>query len=138
MSDVPYSFGQARKAAEAASRAQQAAEDALRAAARDAAEAERAYRQALSETILRLRADGMAATTCADVARGDKRCAELKYARDVADGVREAAVHGAWRRAADRRSTELLCTWSMRRQMADLAGPEPEPDNPVVFGARAA
>jgi hypothetical protein len=43
-------------------------------------------------------------TLCGDLARGDSRVAGLKYERDVAEGVREAAGQAVWRATADRKT----------------------------------
>jgi hypothetical protein len=58
-------------------------------AARDYATAERDYRLELSKEITRLKAEGLAASLIADIARGN--CAELKFKRDLADGRLVAA-----------------------------------------------
>jgi hypothetical protein len=119
----PYSFDEAREAATKASRAQIAAEDFIKDCARTYALAEEAYRIALAETIVRTHADGIAWTVCGDIARGDKNVARLRRERDIAEGVRDAAVQAAWRRSADRRDTDRFCEWSMRRDLADARGP---------------
>ncbi|HEX3803149.1 MAG TPA: hypothetical protein VHV75_09935 [Solirubrobacteraceae bacterium] len=109
----PYDFGQAKAAIERAARAQKDSEQHLRDAYTKYAAAERAYRLALAEEILRLKADGVAWSSTSDLARGDKHVADLRYARDVADGVKEAAAQVAFRHAADRRELEQLVRWSM-------------------------
>jgi hypothetical protein len=38
-----------------------------------------------------------------DLAKGDKHVADLRFKRDVAEGIREAAVSALWRHTADRR-----------------------------------
>lgn len=133
----PYDFAQARQAAANASRAQAAAEDFIRSAAKDAAVAEEAYRVALAERIVELRAAGDAATLCKDLARGDKNVAKLKRDSMIADGVREAAVQAAWRRAADRRDTERFIDWSARRELAEGYGRAHEGQG-ETYGARRA
>lgn len=141
MSDQPWSFGQARQMCRSASAAQEQAEKSMREAWRDYAERERAYRKALAEKILQLRADGMAVTAAGDVARGDSHVADLKFARDVAEGVREVQAQAAWRRVADRKDAQRFADWSQRRELAEFHGnapEEPEPAEPVVFGARSA
>jgi hypothetical protein len=119
----PYSFDEARQAATKASRAQINAEDFIKDCARSYALAEEAYRVALAETIVRTHAEGTAWSVCGDIARGDKRVAELRRVRDISEGVRDAAVQAAWRRSADRRDTDRFCEWSMRRDLADARGP---------------
>lgn len=56
-----------------------------------AAESERAYRVALASKILELREKGFPTTLIPDVARGDKDVARLKFDRDCAQTVYEAA-----------------------------------------------
>jgi hypothetical protein len=110
----PYSFGEARDICNRASRAMQGAEEFLRDAYRQYAEAERAYRKALADRIVELRADGQPATLTADLARGDKQVAYLRYKRDVAEGLKEAAQTAVWRHTADRRDLTELVNWSKR------------------------
>src|SRR5690349_2910005 len=102
----PYSFDEARSAATKASRAQIAAEEFIKDCARAYALAEEAYRVALAEAIVSAHAEGKAWTVCGDIARGDRRVAQLRRERDIAEGVRDAAVQAAWRRSADRRDTD--------------------------------
>ncbi len=124
----PWDFDEAREACRMASQAQHAAEDALKEAARDLALAEQAYRLALAKRIVELRADGTPASVCADVARGDVEIARLRMKRDIADGVREAAVHAAWRRNADRKDAQRFADWSMRRELVEGGQPEWQPE----------
>lgn len=133
----PYDFGQARAAAAAASREQANAEEAIREAAKAAAIAEETYRVALAKRIVELKAEGVAWSSTADLARGDKDVARLKRERDIAEGVREAMSQAAWRRAADRRDTERFIDWSARRDIAEGYRPQPEPRDMPVIGARA-
>lgn len=112
----PYDFGEARTAAANASRAQAAAEDFIREAAKDYAVKEETYRVALAKAIVREHAEGRAWTVCPDLARGDADVARLRRERDIAEGVKDAASQMAWRRAADRRDTERFIDWSMRRE----------------------
>lgn len=110
----PYSFDEARTAITTASQNMKNAEQFLRDAFEKAAAAERAYRVALAETIVQLHADGAAWTVCQDLARGEKKVADLRYARDVAEGVKEAAQSATWRHTADRKDLGKLVDWSMR------------------------
>lgn len=110
----PFDFSEARQAAQAASRAQANAARLRVDTTERLAQAERAYRVALAQRIVELHAEGTAWSTAGDVARGDKAVADLRYARDVASGVAEAAEQEAWRCSADRRSLESLTDWSMR------------------------
>lgn len=135
MTVQPYSFSEAHAAQAAASRAQQSAQDFVKDSYRQYAEAERAYREALAKEITELRADGKPVTIVQDLAKGNPHVARLKHARDVADGVREAAQHAIWRATADRRATEQLCQWSMRRELAEGAGYAIEPELKAPIGS---
>lgn len=119
MTNTPYSFGEAREAAKRAALLQFQAENTLRDSTKSFAEAERQYRMALARTIVEVHASGAAWTVAQDLARGDKDVAHLRYLRDVAEGVKEASVHAAWRHAADRRDVEELIRWSARRDLAE-------------------
>lgn len=133
MSDHPFDFPAAQAAARKASTVQATAEAQLRQTVKDAAEAERAYREALAKRIVELRADGASATLAGDLARGDRHVAGLKCTRDVAEGMKEAAVQGLWRHAADRRNLDEFISWSRRAAFRD------EPDESgAMFGARRA
>lgn len=118
----PYTFQEARAAATKASRNQVAAEEFIKTSARAFALAEEAYRVALAEEIVNKHAEGVAWSTCGDLARGDKRVAMLRRNRDIAEGVRDAAVQACWRRGADRRDTEAFIDWSKRRDLAEGNG----------------
>lgn len=120
----PWTITEAAQAANAASAQQKGAEAQLRDAAADLAAKERAYRVALAQTITRFRADGHAATVCADLARGERQVADLRYARDVAQGVLDAAQQAAWRLTADRRTVDGLTRWSMGRELAEHGQPD--------------
>ena len=134
MTQSPYDFGEARQAAENASRAQRAAEDFIREAAKDYAHREEAYRIALAKAIVAEHDQGRAWTVCPDLARGDEQVARLRRERDIAEGVKEAAAQAAWRRAADRRDTERFIDWSMRRELAENGGTA----NVTALGRRSA
>lgn len=131
---APWTFTEAQTAANLASAQQKGAEASLREAAQKLADAERAYRMALSQTITRLRAEGVAATTCADVARGSKEVADLRWSRDVAQGVRDAAEQSAWRLSADRRTIQGLSDWAARRELAENG----QPDSRVAWTPKVA
>lgn len=135
----PWTFDEAREACQRASFAQRNAEDFMRDTARDFAQAEEAYRVALADEIVRQHdQEGVAWSVAPDLARGDKRVAELRRRRDIAEGVREAAQQVAWRAAADRKDAQRFSDWSMRRELAE-GGQPPEPDQlPRPIGARRA
>jgi hypothetical protein len=135
----PFDLDDARQAERLASSLQHGAEAGVRDAARNVAEAERAYRMALSKRLLELRAEGMAATLAHDVAKGEQAIADLRYRRDVAAGMLDAAQQQAWRHVADRKALGRLVDWSRAKDMADVHGNASEPDGlPVIGGRRAA
>lgn len=138
MSAQPYDFGQAYDADRNAEATQRAAEKFIVDCATTYANAESAYRQALAEKILALKADGMAWTTCSDVARGDVRVAALKVKRDIAEGMQEAAIQAAWRASKSRDSENRRIEWSMRRDLAEGYRPPEVPADAVTYGARRA
>lgn len=114
----PLEIGDARQAAHKASELQRGVEDRIRDASRELAEAERQYRLKLTERILYLHAQqGLAITMCGEVARGEQVVADLRFKRDVAKGILEAAQQKAFRYAADRRDLQRLIEWSQRRDL---------------------
>ena len=119
MTESPFTFREARTAAHNASQRQLDAERERRKAVEVAAAAELAYRKALAEKILLLRAEGVAWSSTADIARGDATVAELRFKRDVSQGVQAAQEQAGFRLNADRRILEKFCEWSMRRELAD-------------------
>lgn len=116
----PWTFDEARDKTREAEAQQRAAEDFVKDAYRQYAHAEDAYRRALADKIVTLRADKWPATVCADLARGDQHVARLRRERDIAEGVREAAGQAAWRRNANRRDLQRFVEWSMRRELAEV------------------
>lgn len=118
----PWTIDEARQAANLASAQQKAAETDLKSAGQALAAAEQAYRCALAQSITRLRAEGVAWTSCSDLARGNQDIATLRFKRDVADGVYEAAKAALWRHNADRRDVHQFAAWSMRRELAEHGG----------------
>lgn len=119
----PWSFAEAREHAFAAADNQRKAEDQMLIAARDAAEAEEAYRVALAKQIVQLHdSEKVAWTVAPDLARGDDHVATLRYRRDLAISVYEAARQALYRCAADRRDVGQLIAWSMRRDLAEGLG----------------
>jgi len=124
----PFEIADAREAAHKASELQRGVEDQIRNASRELAEAERQYRLALATEILRLKAqEEVAWTACEQIARGESNVANLRYARDVAKGVLEAAQQQAFRYGADRRDLHRLIEWSQRRDLRTDAPPEQWP-----------
>lgn len=55
------------------------------------AEAEHNYRIALSQRLTELRAEGQPVTHLGDIARGEKKIASLKLARDIAEGLYDSS-----------------------------------------------
>lgn len=113
----PLEIEDARQAAYRASELQREVEDSMREASRKLAECERTYRLALTTRILELKIEGYAITMCGEIARGDKEVARLRYERDVAEGVFDAAKQQAFRRGADRKDIDTLLNWSMKRDL---------------------
>lgn len=125
MSVQPYDWPQAQHAQEQARAEQRAAEKWVIDAWKQYAAAERAYREALAAKIVKLKAEGMAVTAAGDVARGDPPIAHLKYLRDVAEGMKEAAMIGSWRASKNRQAEQTFLEWSMRRDLAEGCGDTP-------------
>lgn len=117
--DQPWSFDVARQVCRAASERQADAEQLTVQAARDAAEAEAEYRQALARKIVELHDAGAAWTVATDLAKGDPEVARLKQERDVAEGVKAAADQAAWRCTADRKDAQRFADWSQRRELSE-------------------
>lgn len=122
MNGLPWSFDEAERRLSAASSRQQSAEEELKRAYREAAEAEDRYRVRLALLITELRDMGVPATVCLDLAKGANDVAKLRRERDIAEGVKVAAEQACWRRNADRRDCRSLAAWSQRREMAEAAG----------------
>lgn len=135
--DRPFAFDQAKRAVIRSSRAQEEGEAFLRTAARQHADAERAYRKALAEEIVRLKSERTAVTAAGDIARGKPEIADLKFLRDLAEGIYEAAKQASFRHSADRRALDQLIAWSMRVSL-DGQGRESEEDKRrAPIGARS-
>lgn len=133
----PWTFAEAVKASNDAETEQRRVESEIHDAYKQYATREKLYRLALARKILALKADGMAVTACEVVAKGDPAIAELRFGRDIAEGVRETAKHAAWRANADRRDIGDLLRWSARRDLAEYCGPaEPEPDQMQTIGGQ--
>lgn len=118
---APWDFEQARAAARQASITQRSAEYFIRDAYRSFALAEEAYRVALALRITELHAEGVAWSSTADLARGDKMVARLRRERDIAEGVKEAAAQAGWRASKDRDDVHAFIGWSQRRELAEAA-----------------
>jgi hypothetical protein len=114
----PWDFSDAYAAFRKASQAQINAEKFVIEATKQYAAKEQAYRIALAETIVRVKAEGASWSAAADLARGDKEVARLKYERDVQAGVKLAAEEAVWRAKDDRKDAGRFIDWS--RMVAPL------------------
>ncbi len=127
-------FAAAVAASREASEAQHNAEKYYAQKGRECAEAERAYREALAQAITRLKTEGIAITVAQDLARGDKHVADLRFNRDLAEGLRDAAAQSIWRHTADRRELEQFLDWSKPASFLDATPPA----ETATFGGRRA
>lgn len=132
----PFEIEEAREAQYQASKNQRAVETRVKDAATKLAAAERAYRTKLTQRILALHAGegdvkGLAITMCETVAKGEMQVADLRYARDIARGVLEAARQEAFACGADRRGLDALIDWSMKRELR-VETPPPEFQRPTL------
>jgi len=121
---APWTFEQAQEHLREASTYQREVEDEVKAAFRAYGEAERAYRRALAVKLVQLRAAGHAATLCQDLAKGDAEISDLRLARDVAEGNKEAAMQSGWRRSSDRKDAQRFAAWSQARELAEHGQPD--------------
>lgn len=129
----PYDYAGAKRAHARASRDMTDSEGRRKKAAKDLAEKEREYRKGLAVKMVALHAEGVGWSTTETLAKGDEHVAQLRYERDVAKGVLDAAEQEAWKHTANRRGLDALVDWSKR--VAPL-GDEPEPNGaPKVYGA---
>lgn len=142
MSRQPYDFAQAVAATNTTRAEQAAAESNLKVAWRDFAAKRSAYQMALAKKILTLKAEGQPSTYLLDLARGDSEVARLRFEKDVAEGVKEAAQSALWRHSGDRHDLREFVQWSkgvdLRVHAGDGSQTESEPDNVETFGRRAA
>lgn len=129
----PLDFAAAVTASREASEDQHNAEKWYAAKGREFAEAERQYRKALATKILMLKVQGTPATVAQDIARGDEEVANLRFERDVAEGVRDAAAQSIYRHTANRRELLQFVDWSKRASFLDR---EPPQDMPTFGGRR--
>ncbi|HTE61704.1 MAG TPA: hypothetical protein VK631_15230, partial [Solirubrobacteraceae bacterium] len=75
--------------------------------------------------IFELKSQGVAVTACETLAKGDEQIAELREARDIAEGLRESAKVAAWAANKDREELARLIDWSFRRELAEGYASEP-------------
>jgi len=122
MSESPFTFAEARRAANTASQRQAAAEDARKDAALNLAAKDRVYRQAKARKIVELHSEGVAWTVADTIASGDPVVSTAKFEMAIAAGVLAVCEQSGFRLGADRRSLEKLTEWSMRRELAENGG----------------
>ena len=90
----------------------------------------------LGDKILDLRADGLPATLCLDLSKGDERIAGLRREWDIAEGVCEALLQACWRHTADRKDTQRFAGWSERREFAEAGGVVSQPVTETIGAGR--
>lgn len=110
----PWDFAAAMANSNTIKAAQAAAENFYKEQAKAFAEAEEKYRIALATEIVAQHESGVAWSVAPDLARGDKHVAELRRKRDIAEGMKDAALQALWRLAADRRDLGRFIDWSAR------------------------
>lgn len=113
----PLEIVEARQAEYKASETQRKHADALAKAYDDLANAEYAYRTALSDRWKELKAEGWAMTTCGDIARGEPAIAELRRKRDRCEGEVEKLKELSYAYGADRRALDGIVDWSKHRDL---------------------
>ena len=136
----PWDFAQAMLNSNNIKAAQSQAENFYKSQARDFAQKEERYRVALAKEIVRQHEDENVAWTVApDLARGDKEVARLRKDRDIAEGMKDAALQALWRLAADRRDLGRFIEWSAKIDVGlHLHGDtEHEPEQMRPIGAAA-
>lgn len=124
---TPYDWNEAREVINGAKAAQAAAEDAVKRAFRDFGKAREVYQLAFAEEILRQKVEH-GATVALELARGNKKVADLRFKKDVAEGVVEASKAALWRHTANRKDVARLVDWS--RGVA----PDGQEDEPRLVG----
>ena len=138
----PYDFGEALEATNVTKAAQKVAEDNLKAAWRDFGAKRKAYQLALAKKIVELKAAGQPSTYLLELARGDSEVARLRFEKDIAEGVKEAAQSALWRHSGDRHDLREFIQWSkgvdLRVHAGDGRETETEPAEIQTFGRRAA
>jgi hypothetical protein len=127
----PFEIVEAREAEFAASKAQRDHADALGAAHLKLADAEYTYRTALSARWKQLKAEGWAATTCGDIARGEESIATLRRERDRREAEVKRLEEMSYALGADRRALDGLVDWSKHRDLRVDAEPADWSKQPV-------
>mgnify|MGYP000848489040 FL=1 len=83
---------------------------------RASAQTERDYRIALAQETLRLRESGQPATIIGDLVRGNREIAKLRFERDVAQTIYEAAQETirVWKLEATLMEAQMQREWTRR------------------------
>lgn len=132
----PFMITDAREACRIAASQQAGAETAITEATDDLAAKEQAYRVALALEIVAQHAAGRAWTVCPDLARGDAKVAQLRYERDVAKGVLDAAHQSAYRHGANRKDLGRFVDWSARIDLASGGQENVPPTDSPAYGTQ--
>lgn len=136
---LPWEITAARDVLAQASRDQSEQQDIIRDAVKAAARARHLHRVAVARRIAELRTAGAAAALCSKLAQGDEAVNLLELEADEAVGDEVIAVQEGWRLNANRKDSQALAEWSMRRDLAEGYGQVPEPRHfDDVTPARAA
>lgn len=116
---MTWTFAQAQEAMHEASRNHREACEEIARAGQAAAAAERAADVAIHRRAAQLRADGVASSSCVDIAKREPEISDLRAAARAADAVYQSARAAAQRRLSDRADTRALADWAMRREQQD-------------------
>jgi hypothetical protein len=133
----PFEIIDAREAEYKASESQRKLADELADAHGRVADAEYAYRRALTARIRQLHEGGMAITMCPTVARGEESIAVLRRDRDKLQGKLAGVEQECFRAGADRRALDGLIDWSKRRDLRVDAEPHWDSKTGEIIGPRA-
>jgi hypothetical protein len=111
----------------------------MRNAGRKLAGAEEKFRRALSVRIWELHTkEGVAWTSCENLAKGEEPVVTLRRERDDAQVEVEVLRQQAYRRGADRADVGRLLDWSMKRDLRVDTPPADWSREPVIGGRQAA
>lgn len=119
----PLDLDDGRKAASMLARQCRASVDNLDQAVQRHAESEHSYRKAFAKKIVELRADGVPATICLELAKGDQQVAQLKYDRDLAKGIIDVTRERLRQLDGERASLRQLLEWSQKFENRQFTGP---------------
>lgn len=113
----PLLIEDAREAQHKASEQQRKHADLLGKAYGAVADAEYAYRVALTARIKQLKEEGWAVTTCDNLARGEASIAALRKIRDEREGDIKELEQSGYTLGADRRALDGLIDWSKHKEL---------------------